>query len=402
MYSGRDAANTAYPTQWALNPTAYQNVDTSHVDWAALAQQWIAMKEAAAIVAAPPPPALRPAEEEGEAPMEVENPDNNLDGPAGGEWNSSTNTWGGSWNNWGWGWSGSGPGEPKIPPDPGMPPIDGYSVPPDTAAPMPGYTTGTPAPTFQHGYWTAPQVEQANSRSSSSSRDRRSKSKNRDHKPSRSSRSQREKAPAIPPVIEPIVMPTSMSSSTIDAAKRRQLPAWIREGLEKMEREKQKAIEREQELKAREEVEKEKKRLEEEELERMKAEAGGQPVLPPKSKFESDSEGEEPEKEEPPSSSPVKEEPVEEGPPPREEREEPAPLVKRSKEEIMQEVMLAVRRSLTEILLEVTDQEIQTVSQEELARYTALQGISTHLCLSQTERRSPSRHNFVQRETIAY
>lgn len=39
--------------------------------------------------------------------------------------------------------------------------------------------------------------------------------------------------------------------------------------------------------------------------------------------------------------------------------------------------MLAVRRSLTEILLEVTDQEIQTVSQEELARYTSVQGIST-------------------------
>lgn len=100
MYSGRDAANTAYPTQWALNPTAYQNVDTSHVDWAALAQQWIAMKEAAAIVAAPPPPTIR-AEEEGEAPMEVENPDNNSDGPAGAEWNSATNSWSGTWNQWG-------------------------------------------------------------------------------------------------------------------------------------------------------------------------------------------------------------------------------------------------------------------------------------------------------------
>lgn len=38
----------------------------------------------------------------------------------------------------GWGWSGSGPGEPKIPPDPGMPPIEGYTVPPDAASPMPG------------------------------------------------------------------------------------------------------------------------------------------------------------------------------------------------------------------------------------------------------------------------
>lgn len=32
---------------------------------------------------------------------------------------------------------------------------------------------------------------------------------------------------------------------SVDAAKRRQLPAWIREGLEKMEKEKQKAMERE-------------------------------------------------------------------------------------------------------------------------------------------------------------
>ncbi|CAB3254565.1 unnamed protein product [Arctia plantaginis] len=378
MYSGKDAANTAYPTQWALNPTAYQNIDSSQVDWAALAQQWIAMKEAAAIVAVPPAPPAKP-EEEGEAPMEVENPDTNSDGPIppGAEWNSSTNSWGG-WNNqWGWAWSGSGPTDSKITPDSALgisPLLEGY-VPPEGAASMPGYTTGTPAPTFQHGYWTAPQAEQANSRSSSLSRDRRSKSKNREHKP-RNSRSQREKAPVIPAVIEPLVMPTAIPSATIDAAKRRQLPAWIREGLEKMEREKQKAIEREQEKRAREVAEKEKKRLEEEELERMKAEASGQPVLPPKSKFESDSEGEEGQEEEKENttlSSPVKQEQEEESIKVKQEREELPPLVKRSKEEIMQEVMLAVRRSLTEILLEVTDQEIQTVSQEELARYTALQ-----------------------------
>lgn len=102
MYSNKDAANPGYPTQWALNPTAYQNVDCSEVDWAALAQQWIAMKEAAAIVApAPPPPKLDV--EEGEAPMEVENTENNTDVqlPPGAEWNSSTNSWGGSWNQWG-------------------------------------------------------------------------------------------------------------------------------------------------------------------------------------------------------------------------------------------------------------------------------------------------------------
>lgn len=52
-----------------------------------------------------------------------------------------------------------------------------------------------------------------------------------------------------------------------------------------MEREKQKAIEREQEMKAREIAEAEKKKLEEEELARMKAAASGEPMLPPKSKF---------------------------------------------------------------------------------------------------------------------
>lgn len=41
--------------------------------------------------------------------------------------------------------------------------------------------------------------------------------------------------------------------------------------------------------------------------------------------------------------------------------------------------MLAVRRSLTEILLEVTDSEVLAVSQEELARYIAAQGITLAL-----------------------
>lgn len=97
MYSGKDAVNPSYPTQWALNPTAYQNIDSSSVDWAALAQQWIAMKEAAAIVGAPSKTDI----EEGEAPMEVENPDNNSDASGPAEWNAGSNSWGNSWNQWG-------------------------------------------------------------------------------------------------------------------------------------------------------------------------------------------------------------------------------------------------------------------------------------------------------------
>lgn len=100
MYSGKDAANPSYPTQWALNPTAYQNIDSSQVDWAALAQQWIAMKEAAAIVGVPQ---AKTDVEEGEAPMEVENPDTNCEAPVtpGSDWNTSSNSWGNSWNQWG-------------------------------------------------------------------------------------------------------------------------------------------------------------------------------------------------------------------------------------------------------------------------------------------------------------
>lgn len=105
MFGGKDAANPAYPTQWALNPNAYQNMDCTNVDWAALAQQWIAMKEAAAIVASVPPTSKTDAEE-GEAPMEVELPDagnndSNENTSAGDEWNASTNSWGNNWNQWG-------------------------------------------------------------------------------------------------------------------------------------------------------------------------------------------------------------------------------------------------------------------------------------------------------------
>ncbi|XP_045532424.1 arginine/serine-rich protein PNISR-like isoform X1 [Pieris brassicae] len=364
MFPGKDAANSAYPTQWALNPTAYQNIDASQVDWAALAQQWIAMKDAVAIVGAPP---AKIEPEGGEAPMEVENPSEATPGPPGAEWNASTNSWtGNSWSQWGWNWPGSGPIDPKVAVDPVMamgPIMEGYTV-PENASPMPGYTTGAvPTPTFQHGYWTAPSSEQGD-RIRGRSSERRSKSKGHESRPPRS-RSHRDK-PTLPPIIEPVAPPVP-PPTTLDAAKRRQLPGWIREGLEKMEREKQRAIEREQEEKAREEAEAEKKKLELEALQRMKAE--GAPLIPAKSKFDSDSEAEESEKEEL-----IK---------PKEEtleiKEEIEPEMKRSKEEIMQEVMLAVRRSLTEILLEVTDQEIQTVSQEELARYTSVQGISTHI-----------------------
>lgn len=65
----------------------------------------------------------------------------------------------------------------------------------------------------------------------------------------------------------------------IDAVKRRTLPAWIREGLEKMEREKQKKLEKERMEQQRSQMSKKEKKENEE------AEEGDGPRLPQKSKF---------------------------------------------------------------------------------------------------------------------
>ena len=83
------------------------------------------------------------------------------------------------------------------------------------------------------------------------------------------------------------MVPVNISS---DAAKRRSLPAWIREGLEKMEREKQRKLDKEKKEKEKEEAEAARKKAEaeaEEELEkeRLAAEAEGRPMRPRKSKF---------------------------------------------------------------------------------------------------------------------
>lgn len=65
----------------------------------------------------------------------------------------------------------------------------------------------------------------------------------------------------------------------IDAVKRRTLPAWIREGLEKMEREKQKKLEKERMEQQRSQLSKKEKKATED------AEGGDGPRLPQRSKF---------------------------------------------------------------------------------------------------------------------
>lgn len=111
-----------YPTQWALNPSAYQNVANDQVDWAALAQQWIMMKETAPpehqIPQAPPPPNIGNnstkkdlIDEGGEAPMDVENEKEDS------EWNDSVGT---SGQDWYWqqnmSWSSNWNGPSGVPP----------------------------------------------------------------------------------------------------------------------------------------------------------------------------------------------------------------------------------------------------------------------------------------------
>lgn len=71
----------------------------------------------------------------------------------------------------------------------------------------------------------------------------------------------------------------TVNLTCVDAVKRRTLPAWIREGLEKMEREKQKKLEKERMEQQRSQMSKKEKK------ENDEAEEGDGPRLPQKSKF---------------------------------------------------------------------------------------------------------------------
>lgn len=105
-----------YPTQWALNPSAYQNVSNESVDWAALAQQWIMMKESVPPEHPPKHPQKEMLNEGGEAPMDVENEKDELDE----QWaeNSNSTPSGGAvhdqwnWQQWGTQWPANWNGPP--------------------------------------------------------------------------------------------------------------------------------------------------------------------------------------------------------------------------------------------------------------------------------------------------
>ena len=74
----------------------------------------------------------------------------------------------------------------------------------------------------------------------------------------------------------------------IDAAKRKILPAWIREGLEKMENEKQRRLQKEKMDKEKQEMERQREEREKAAKEAIMAQKEGndsEPTLPKKSRF---------------------------------------------------------------------------------------------------------------------
>ncbi|XP_035730798.1 arginine/serine-rich protein PNISR-like isoform X1 [Vespa mandarinia] len=397
MFEGKD-----YPTQWALNPSAYQNMSNDQVDWAALAQQWIKMKETV-VPPAPPPPSIDSLcpgnDSSGEAPMDMDTKEDDIPPAPPAPTISGSDAWA-QWSQWGhwntsnsstgtWEWTGVPPpgvtigpdgkpvGVPTLPIIPPGPTISTteFNVPPPVTPSLYSYNSAPPSaqPYNQQvsNFWSGESSTAVPSQPLLYMKGIRHTNRIPHMRPIDAvrCRNNREKTPE------------EDTTTTIDAAKRRQLPAWIREGLEKMEREKQKAVERErQEILRKQEIEA-----------RKKAEDEARLVLnPSKSKFDSDSEKEGDQEFETSSTEQnINKKNYERTPDvilrPRKSRfrdaDSPEPsiaadnsptpvscsipvIVKRSQEEILQDVMLKVRRSLTEILLEVTNEEIGVVCRE--------------------------------------
>ncbi|KAL4657454.1 hypothetical protein GN956_G4941 [Arapaima gigas] len=142
----------------------------------------------------------------------------------------------------------------------------------------------------------------------------------------------------------------------MDAVKRRTLPAWIREGLEKMDREKQKKLEKERMEKQRAEMAKDQKKDDD-----LVDEEGDGPRLPRKSKFDSDDDDNEEDEEEVERAPARKQDFVKKSPSPtHEDQSEP----EMTDEEREFQLMMLTKTLLTEVLLEVTNEEIYQVAKE--------------------------------------
>ncbi|XP_064609400.1 arginine/serine-rich protein PNISR-like [Liolophura sinensis] len=355
-------ANSGWQASWPLQQNAYQNVPHDQIDWAQLAKQWIQQREAVATdgpvintTAPPPPPPLEAqttlttgnnqdenqmdiSDEEGENSQpttDIKNGGNYNQMPVGMPPVGMVPPGGWQWNMGGWNPNGP-PADWSVPP-PGMGdakgtvhpydygPVGGVNI-PFSDGYQEGYSQGEQYDYDQGyndsgSYWSAPAPDEY--------------------------RSDRKK---FPPMGD-----SHDDTPPLDAAKRKTLPIWIRQGLEKMEREKQKKLEKEQKerereaaLRAKEEAEKE---AAEEVLRERNGGGGGEPSIPRRSKFDSDEE-----KSRSPSPSPTPIKKVDRA-------RSPSPEPK-TEEEIQQELMFKVRKMLTEILLDVTNQETEAVAKE--------------------------------------
>nr|CAI5843617.1 unnamed protein product [Callosobruchus analis] len=369
MYSGSDSNESQKYTQWPLSASAgnagYAPSTGEQVDWAALAQQWIIMKEAGP---PPPVPGEQPVlidnkkdkgqdggEEGGEAPMEVET-DRGGDSAwqsaaAAANWQwpptvSAQGTWAGAWDNasaW-----GAQAAAAVVPSAPQISSARTALLPtPDATAASRGYNSTTPSNTAgsidgsstTSNYWTANSAAPAAKHI-------------RPHNKRYSKVNVPIKAPTpIPPALmnEPVrhhhraPAPPDITSSTmpvLDANKRKQLPAWIREGLEKMEKEKMKQLEKEKQKQERDEFLEKNKQNDQETMEILKSTMKERQ----KSKFDSDEDDDD------------------KGDRRRAGSPEPVPLTQ-------DELMMKVRRTMTEILLKVTNSLIESVCKEERNRY---------------------------------
>ncbi|XP_050532447.1 arginine/serine-rich protein PNISR isoform X2 [Daktulosphaira vitifoliae] len=229
------SSTMAYGNQW-MNPALYQNMNNEQVDWASLAQQWIKMKETTPQIIQPGQnvrsvpcetttdvigqqsnPSHNPLNIQGSSkPVCNPNVGNNIDKP------SAWNTW--TWQQqqqWNWNWA-----PPNIAPipikaprvEPVMPIRPPYSSPVMAVEPE-SFTINTPNRHFStNSYWPGSNPKIAHPTETD----------------------QWTKSNLVSSADDKIQDP-----AFIDAIKRKQLPAWIREGLEKMEREKRRKMEQE-------------------------------------------------------------------------------------------------------------------------------------------------------------
>ncbi|KAK7583770.1 hypothetical protein V9T40_004733 [Parthenolecanium corni] len=326
--------NTMFPSgQWSFNPLAYQNVPSDRVDWASLAQQWIKMKETLPNLNQEPTPPPAPliskpknsrsesvAEplpndiEGGEAPMDMDTKDDDIPESVGAS--SSWNQWNNWPNQWGWGWSGNAGTVPSA---------DNVS---STSSSVDSKVK------WNENSFPADTVKSTSETWSRGNRPRQSQK----------------------PVVE--------QTSVIDAVKKKQLPAWIREGLNKMEREKQKKLERERLMQERQ-MRKQEPFKENSPEENLRI-AANNPTHVPSEPFKTATTI-------PRVVHPFESTAIDVPDPPRLSsppinKEENTSLIRKTKDEIMEESMLKIRRILTEILLEATENHVVMIAREELKR----------------------------------